>query len=131
VNSISKDLLKKKLEVMSKYTQMSRLNKEDEESGVYKYCIAPGNNSVLVKRVLQNRGKHWKKQEIDHLTLFDFKWAPVMKQLNFELIGVHGQKKVVNHLERHDLLSTKDMLFRSMYRQCEAKKEDVFKYLPI
>lgn len=49
--------------------------------------------------------------EQKHLTNFHFKWAPVSRCINFELINTHGQKKVVNHLERHDMLTTKDQLY--------------------
>ena len=69
--------------------------------------MVSGNNSELVKRVLTSR-EYWQELEEKHLTLYSFKWAPTSKCINFDQLGLHGQKKVVNHLERHDLITTKD-----------------------
>jgi len=38
---------------------------------------------------------------------------------------------MTNHLEKHELLSTKDLLYQSMARYCDQNKLDVFQYLPI
>jgi hypothetical protein len=66
-----------------------------------------GNNSKLVKQVLLTRD-HWAELEQQHNTLYQFKWAPVSRYINFEQLGAHGQKKIVNHIEKHELLTTKD-----------------------
>lgn len=78
-----------------------------EDDGVYKFSMIKGNNSSLVHRVMLTR-QHWSELEQKHLTLFHFKWAPVSRCINFDQLNVHGTKKVVNHLERHDMLTTKD-----------------------
>jgi len=80
--------------------------------------------------VLESRD-HWSELGEKYLTLFNFKWAPISRLCNFDQLSIHGQKKLVNHFERHDYLSTKDGLFNSMVRYCEQNKLDVFQYLPI
>lgn len=37
----------------------------------------------------------------------------------------------MNHLERHDVLTTKDLLYLNMYKFCESQKVNVFKFMPI
>lgn len=37
----------------------------------------------------------------------------------------------MNHIERHDLLSTKDRLFSNMNRFCDNQKLNVFQFMPI
>lgn len=97
---------------------------------MYRYSLVRGNNSALVKRVLETRD-HWMELDQPHLTLYSFKWAPVSRFINFEQLGLHGQKKLANHLERHDLLTTKDQLYINMHRYCEQNKLNVFQYLPV
>ena len=38
---------------------------------------------------------------------------------------------MVNHLEFHGALTTKDQIYLNMHRYCEINKLDVFQYLPI
>lgn len=94
------------------------MNKPDDED-VFRYNLVSGNNSNLLRRVFRTRPQ-WDEMEHKHLTTFHFKWAPVSRFINFELINNHGQKKIVNHLERHDVLSTKDQLYHNMYKFCES-----------
>ena len=46
-------------------------------------------------------------------------------------MGSNGSKKLVNHFERHDCLTTKDGLFFNLQKFCESSKLDVFDFLPI
>ena len=80
--------------------------------------MVKGNNSGLVNRILTSR-ENWQEIEYQHLTLFSFKWAPTSKFINFDSLGLHGQRKLVNHLERHDLITTKDQLYLNMHKFCE------------
>ena len=100
------------------------------DDGRYRFNLIKGNNSGLVKRVLTKR-EHWVELEQQHLTLYQFKWSPVSRLINYQQLGAHGQKKIVNHLERHDILTTKDQIFMNMYKFCEHNKVNVFQYLPI
>lgn len=74
----------------------------------------------------------WSEMETSYISsLFHFKWAPVSRQLNFDLLSGHGHKAIVNHFENHHLLSQKDQLYAHMLRFSEQNKLNVFQSLPI
>ena len=100
------------------------------DDGLYKFMIVKGNNSALVRRVLETR-TNWSEMSSQGGTLFSFKWCPVSKYCNFDILSSHGAKNSVNKFERHDQLTTKDSLYLNMQRYCELNKLDIFKYLPI
>ena len=60
-----------------------------ENDGTYKYTIIKGNNSGLIRRVLQTR-ENWSELVEKHLKLFNFKWAPVSRCCNFDQLCVNG-----------------------------------------
>jgi hypothetical protein len=88
-----------------------------------------GNNGALIKRVLAVR-TNWASMEKGQ-SLFSFKWCPVSDNINFDMIGKHGQRNLVNHFENHKVLTAKDLLFINMKKACEILREDVFEYLPL
>ena len=93
------EILKKKQEVIAMYNKVSKENKPSfADDGFYRCSFIKGNNSGMVKRVLLTRD-YWQELEEKHLTLYSFKWAPVSKFINFETLGAHGQKKLVNHID--------------------------------
>lgn len=81
--------------------------------------MVKGNNSALVKKVLLSRS-HWAELEEKHITLFHFKWAPVSRFINYEQLDNYGQKKLVNHIQGHSRLTTKDQLYINMHKFCES-----------
>ena len=49
-------MLKKKQEILAKYNQFSKQNAAQlAEDGVYRFSIVKGNNSKIIKRVLEIR----------------------------------------------------------------------------
>lgn len=67
-------------------------------------------------------------------THYNFKWTGSSKNFNFDQLRAEntgGEKKMINHLERHYLLSAKDKLYLNMRRYCEKQKLNVFNYLPL
>lgn len=82
------NVLRRKQEILAKYNQISVENKPNEEEGLYKYQIIRGNNSSLVQRVLDTR-PNWSELENRHLTIFQFKWAPVSRCINYEQLNIH------------------------------------------
>lgn len=107
--------LEAKREIKAKYNLLS-LNKQ-EVCELYKYIMLTGNNSDVVKRVMDSRPS-WAQIKSSQ-TLYNFKWAPVSRQIKFDFLGKHGQKHLVNHFENHALLTTKDHLIESMSKMCE------------
>ena len=123
---------KERQEIMAKYNQMSKDNGNTyyQDDGTYKYVTIRGNNSKLIRRVLQTR-EHWSELGQNHLKLFHFKWAPVSGCIDYNQLSINGQRKLVNHFEGHEALSTKDLLYHNMLKFCESNRHDVFQYLPI
>lgn len=97
-----------------------------EDDGLYRYSLISGNNHFLIKKVLSQTRPYWLELEQKHLTIFNFKWAPVSRCINFEHQNYLGNKRIVNHLERHDVLTTKDQLYIHMHKFCETQKTNVF-----
>jgi len=72
------------------------------EDGCYKFSIVKGNNSELVRRVLETRECWSEMPDKYNTTLFSFKWCPISRYCHFEYLSSHGHKNMVNHYERHD-----------------------------
>ena len=119
--------LEQKREIKAKYNLLS-LNKQ-ETTELYKYILLLGNNSDVVKRVMDARPS-WTQIKSSQ-TLYNFKWTPSSKQIKFDFLGKHGQKNLVNHFENHALITTKDKLIESMSKLSEYLHQDVFNTIPI
>jgi len=78
------EILKRKQEILKRYNKMSKENGPTfAEDGFHRYTLCRGNNSALVKRVLETR-ENWTELEQSHLTLYSFKWAPVSRFINWD-----------------------------------------------
>ena len=108
----------------------NRLSVGNQEEGLYKFFLCKGNNSKLIRRVLETRDWCSELPEKYQTSLFDFKWTPYSKHCHFEVLS-SGHKNLVNHFEKHDQLTTKDQLYMNMYRFCELQKLNVFEYMPL
>ncbi len=91
--------------------------------------MTAGNNSGLVKRVLDNRP--WWIELTGISTGFNFKWQPFSWGMRFDLLNATGTKQMVNHFEFHAELSAKSNLFINLQTYSEISKENVFNYVPI
>ena len=96
----------------------------------YKFIVCPGNNSNIVRRCIQLREDRWEETTASD-KLFNFKWQPFSRGIQFEIINQFGTKQLINHLSNHALLTTKHQLFENLTVLCESKKLNVFKILPI
>ena len=63
--------------------------------------------------------------------LYNFKWQPVSRGINFQVNNNFGTKQLINHIENHRIITTKDNLFENIVAHCEAKKINVFQHLPV
>lgn len=64
-------------------------------------------------------------------TIFNFKWAPHSKNLDFEYLQGHGMKKVVNHFEFHYYLSNKDDLYMTLNSYFESQRRSLLEIIPM
>ncbi|EAR91279.1 tubulin-tyrosine ligase family protein (macronuclear) [Tetrahymena thermophila SB210] len=97
------------------------------------YYIGKGNNSEIVRRILETRVL---LQEVDEVCPeVNFEWHPFSRPIQFSKLGTKGEiqltKKVVNHFEYHHEITTKSNLVKNMKNYCAENKLDVFEYTPI
>ena len=118
-----------------KYTLISAQNGKPGFSKPLQFSIVEGNNSNLIRRVMQSRlaiddsnFSFW--EETQSTGLFNFKWKPTSHYIFYERLSKHGFKQLVNHIEGHQALTTKDELFFNLKAHCERRQQNVFKYLP-
>jgi hypothetical protein len=69
-------------------------------------------------------------EETANTHLFSFKWKPTSHGLLYDRLSKLGFKQLVNHIEGHQALTTKDELFFNLKAHCERNKLNVFNYLP-
>jgi len=69
-------------------------------------------------------------EETQNTYAFNFKWKPTSLLLTYDRLSKHGFKQIVNHIEGHQSLTTKDELFENFRIHCERKQLNVFSYLP-
>lgn len=123
--------IEQKREIKAKYNLLSLNKQQDGNVGgeLYKWICNGGNNHEVVKRVMETRPS-WTQIKSSQ-TLYQFKWAPISRQIKFDFLCKHGQRNLVNHFENHALISTKDQIFFNMMKFCENLHQDVFKTLPL
>ncbi len=82
-----------------------------------------GNNSQLVRRVMQTTGRsaYWQELTSQTSSHFHFRWAPVSKQVNYERLSFNNFfAQITNHVEGHAELSRKHDLFKNMKAYCSS-----------
>ena len=66
----------------------------------------------------------WEVSDDQIDSLFNFKWKPVSNGINFDIVGKHGLKQVINHVQGHHELTTKDNLFLNLKSHYENSLVD-------
>ena len=145
-----------KKDAFKKYSQISANN---GKPGMYKplqFVINEGNNSNLIRRVMESRlavfyaiqqsdtesltgggasinnlnSNFTTWEETTNTNLFNFKWKPFSHGLTYDKLSKFGFKQLVNHIEGHQALTTKDELFFNLKAYCERKQLNVFDIMP-
>ena len=65
------------------------------------------------------------------MNLFNFKWKPTSHGINYERLSKFGFKQLVNHIEGHESLTTKDNLFFNLKAHCERAQLNVYDMIPL
>lgn len=74
----------------------------------------------------------WEPSDDQLDSLFNFKWKPTSCGLKYDMISKHGLKQLVNHVQGHQSLTTKDRLFYNMKAYYEAQKvQSVYDIVPL
>lgn len=64
--------------------------------------------------------------------MWDFKWAPLSQYVRYEQLSKHGLRQMVNHLQAHSCLSSKDLLFENLCKYFEhASDRTVWDVVPL
>jgi len=65
-----------------------------------------------------DRRSDWKETST-YNSAFHFKWHPISKGIKFDQLNPL-QKQLVNHVECHYEITTKDLLFKNLASYCEV-----------
>ncbi|KAL4503006.1 hypothetical protein ABPG72_014235 [Tetrahymena utriculariae] len=95
------------------------------------YSIGIGNNSNLIRKVMQKRQPLWNETSTT-LSNYQFRWQPTSQGFNFHS-SLENPKypKVFNHFEFHKHLSDKSFLLFNVVNYCVKNNIDAFEFMPI
>ena len=131
-----KQFIQARKDANKKYTEISA---NSNKSGKYlQFTVCDGNNSRLIRKVMQSRlavGEEMADENCKAMqdsntntweetissNLFNFKWKPISQGISFESLSRYGFKQLVNHIDGHGSLTTKDQLFINIKLYCERK----------
>ena len=103
------------------------------EYGEYTYSVMKGNNAEVVQNCFKHR-LNWKEVPEGRQSEMNLIWVPTSNHINFNwLTNEKDSKKIIfaNHFENHATISNKLNLFINLMKYCEAKGQDVFKFMPL
>eukprot|EP00347_Sterkiella_histriomuscorum_P014963 403358833 len=122
-------------EARVKYNQLSQ-NIQSKQLP-YKFIIKEGNNHWIIRRILSTRLTNqdtiqvqWEETS-NYDSLFNFKWQPFSSGLKYDFLSKYGLKQMVNHIQGHENLTTKDLIFSNMKQYCDKVNLNVFDFLPL
>ncbi|CAI2376791.1 unnamed protein product [Moneuplotes crassus] len=108
------------------YNNLSSNYKINSQKQCLKYIIMKGNNSNVIERCMKLRPGWEQTAQFD--TMFNFKWQQTSQGIKFNQLSTNGKKQLVNHMENHAQITTKDNLFKNL---CENLDKKVFEYVPM
>ncbi|CDW80379.1 ttl domain containing protein [Stylonychia lemnae] len=124
-----------RVEARQKYSVISA--NQDTRQKIWKFIVKEGNNHHIIKRILSNRQMNPETSQVywdeasNYDNLFNFKWQPFSNGLKYEYVSKYGQKQMVNHIQGHENLTTKDLLFINLKAHCEKSQLNVFDQMPL
>jgi hypothetical protein len=111
---------------ISKNFNISTINKDK----IYYYTVVPGNNSELIKKVMEHR-LNWRDSIPAKTLICNFKWQHISMGLDYSALSKSvNYQQIVNHLEFHTSISNKLNLFTNLMKHCESRNLEVFNYIP-
>lgn len=128
-DEIQKEIDKKKelrRKANEKYNTISANYKLTSKKQGLKYIIMKGNNSQIIEKWMSLRPGWQKTTEFD--TMFNFRWQQTSNGIKYSQLSMNGKRQLVNHMEHHHQITTKDNLFTNMWEHLGPK---VFEYVPM
>lgn len=137
--------LQNRKEALAKYNEISKNRYKQDEGQPFKYAVKVGNNHRLIYKVMEHSGRvnpkyasdgslvfpGWGSSDDNFDSLFNFKWKPTSHGIKFDLISKHGLKQLVNHVNGHYHLTTKDNLFLNLKSYYESQKKNIYDVVPL
>ena len=71
------------------------------------------------------------EETVPYDSLFNFKWQPWSNGLKYDYLSKYGSKQLVNHIEGHEGITTKDSLFLNLRTYFEKSNTNVFDVVPL
>ncbi|KAL4486427.1 hypothetical protein ABPG72_018381 [Tetrahymena utriculariae] len=79
----------------------------------FTYIVEKGNNSQIVKRILNKRD--WWAEAQNSYSSYHFRWKPTSSGIKFDdIIFTPSKKQMVNHIENHIEISCKSKLYNNL-----------------
>lgn len=86
--------LQKKMEAYEKARNYSLQNRTVQR---YRYVVIEGNNSKVIRTCMELRSDRWEETS-SFDKIFNFKWQPVSRGINYETTNSFGTRQLVNHI---------------------------------
>lgn len=78
----------------------------------------------------ETRSQLWVELSNNQQNHYHFRWAPISKNINFERLS-YNFVQMVNHVEGHHEVSTKNELFHNVKNFMDERNLNVFHCMPI
>lgn len=103
--------------------------KGKESSNKFKFLVHPGNNSKLVKSIVEQKPA-WVEGNFSNSNEVQFIWQPTSKNIKFIRLAPYLPKQVINHFEGHSEISNKSNLFSNLNAFCKETCLNVLDFIP-
>jgi hypothetical protein len=115
--------LQARKDAKEKYSKISAQQNQMKKAQPLKFIIKEGNNHFIIQRIMNLRvglGETiiW-EETTAYDSLYNFKWQPFSNGIKFDQISTYGVRQLVNHIEGHEHITTKDLLFINFRAYCE------------
>ncbi|EGR34832.1 hypothetical protein IMG5_000600 [Ichthyophthirius multifiliis] len=96
-----------------------------------KYYIGSGNNSQIIRRIMQKR-KGWVEIQYGSTMFVNLKWQQSSRGYQYNrLVLNNNYKQLVNHFEFHQEITEKHNLIKNLTSYCQQQGLNVFDITPI
>lgn len=116
-------------EKLKKLKKFEKLKNRDDSSK-YKFLVFKGNNSILIKSLLELRS-NWCEGYYSLPSSASFIWMPTSHNIRFERLKPSCAVQIVNHLECHSEVSNKSRLYFNLLSYCTANNMVINNLVPM
>lgn len=102
----------------------------EKNQGVFTYLVYVGNNSNLIRKVLEQKN-NWEEGNYSDSNNANFIWHPTSKTVKFRRLVPYLATQVTNHFEFHDELTNKAKLFQNFTSYCIENNLNFYNMMPV